>query len=145
MDLQDPSKKMSKSSENQKGVIRLLDDEKTIRKKIMSATTDSEMRIVYDKENKPGISNLMNIYSEFTDMTLEEIEEQFKNSNYGEFKKVVADVVVEELLKIQERYNQILESNELDRILDEGREKTMKIAQEKYEIMKQKIGLGREL
>ena len=143
MDLQDPSKKMSKSSENQKGVIRLLDDEKTIRKKIMSATTDSEMRIVYDKENKPGISNLMNIYSEITEMSLEEIEEKFKNSNYGEFKKEVADVVVKEILKIQEKYNQILESSELDRILDEGREKTMEIAQKKYEIMKKKIGLGR--
>ena len=66
MDLVDPSKKMSKSSENPKGVIRLLDDISSIRKKIMSATTDSEMCVKFDMENKPGISNLINIYSAIT-------------------------------------------------------------------------------
>ena len=143
MDLQDPTKKMSKSSENQKGVIRLLDDEKTIRKKIMSATTDSEMQIIYDKENKPGISNLMNIYASLTGLSMDEIEDKFKEYNYGNFKKEVADVVVKELTSIQEKYYQIINSDELNKILDEGRNKTTKIAKEKYELMKEKIGLHR--
>lgn len=143
MDLQDPTKKMSKSSENQKGVIRLLDDEKTIRKKIMSATTDSDMKVVYDKENKPGISNLINIYAAISNLTIEEVENKFQDSNYGNFKKEVADLVVEELTAIQSKYNEIINSEELDKILDEGRDKTTKIAKEKYEEVRSKIGLGR--
>lgn len=142
MDLQDPSKKMSKSSENQKGVIRLLDDISVIRKKIMSATTDSEMKVVFDKDNKPGISNLINIYSALTDKTIKEIEEEFKDSNYGNFKTKVADVVVEIITNIQEKYNNILNSNELDKILDKGMAKNIEISKEIYEKMKKTIGLG---
>ena len=82
MDLQDPSKKMSKSSENQKGVIRLLDDSESIRKKIMSATTDSVGKINYDPENQPGITNLINIYMSLTGKSKEEILEEFAESNY---------------------------------------------------------------
>jgi len=143
MDLQDPTKKMSKSNENQKGVIRLLDDEATIRKKIMSATTDSDTKVIYDKENKPGISNLINIYASLSNLSIKEVEEKFENYNYGNFKKEVADLVVEELTKIQDRYNNIINSDELNKILDEGRERTSKIAKEKYELLKTKIGLGR--
>ena len=143
MDLQEPTKKMSKSSENQKGVIRLLDDEATIRKKIMSATTDSDTRIIYDKENKPGISNLINIYASLSNLSIKEVEDKFENYNYGNFKKEVADLVVEELTKIQDRYNNIINSDELNKILDEGRNKTSQIAKEKYELLKSKIGLGR--
>ena len=143
MDLQDPLHKMSKSSENPKGVIRLLDDEKTIRKKIMSATTDSETRVVYDMENKPGISNLLNIYSSLSGLSINEIEEKFKNSNYGTFKSEVADLVVSELSKIQKKYYEILNSDLLDKILDEGKEKTMEIAKKKYDIMKEKVGIHR--
>ena len=143
MDLQDPTKKMSKSSENQKGVIRLLDDEATIRKKIMSATTDSDTKVIYDKENKPGISNLINIYASLSNLSIKEVEEKFESYNYGNFKKEVADLVVEELTKIQDRYNNIINSDELNKILDEGRERTSKIAKEKYELIKTKIGLGR--
>ena len=79
MDLVDPTKKMSKSSENQKGVIRLLDDPEIIRKKIMGATTDSDMKICFDVENKPGISNLINIYASLTGKTIKEVEEIFKD------------------------------------------------------------------
>ena len=92
MDLVTPDKKMSKSKTKQKGVIRLLDDEKTIRKKIMGATTDSETIVKYDPENKPGISNLINIYISLTGLSIKEDEEKFKDKNYGEFKKEVADV-----------------------------------------------------
>ena len=142
MDLQDPTKKMSKSSENQKGVIRLLDDEKTIRKKIMGATTDSEMLVKFDPENKPGISNLINIFSALTNKKINEVEEIFKDKNYGEFKKAVADIVVNELIKIQDKYNQFLNSEQLDIILKKGSEETRKIAKIKYEEMKRKVGLG---
>ena len=125
LDLQTPNKKMSKSSENQKGVIRLLDDINVVRKKIMSATTDSEMQVVFDPENKPGISNLINIYSSLTNKTIEEIEEEFKDSNYGNFKTKVADVVVELLANIQNKYNEIINSDYLDKILDEGMNKNI--------------------
>ena len=143
LDLQTPNKKMSKSSENQKGVIRLLDDINVVRKKIMSATTDSEMQVVFDPENKPGISNLINIYSSLTNKTIEEIEEEFKDSNYGNFKTKVADVVVELLANIQNKYNEIINSDYLDKILDEGMNKNIEISINFYNKMKKTIGLGR--
>lgn len=143
MDLQDPTKKMSKSAENPKGVIKLLDDLDDVRKKIMKAATDSESIVRFDPENKPGVSNLMGIYAALTYKSMEEIEEEFKDQNYGTFKKAVADVVCAELEKIQTRYYEILNGTELDRILDEGREETLAMAKEKYEMMKKKIGLYR--
>ncbi len=143
MDLQDPTKKMSKSSENPKGIIRILDDAEVIRKNIMSATTDSLAQIKFDKENQPGISNLINIYSAVTDLSIKEIENKFANSQYGEFKKEVADKVIIKLSEIKERYYELISSKELDKILDEGRDATRKIAKIKYEKMKEKIGLIR--
>ena len=143
MDLQDPSKKMSKSSENQKGVIRLLDDSESIRKKIMSATTDSVGKINYDPENQPGITNLINIYMSLAGKSKEEILEEFAESNYGTFKKAVADVVVDEITKIKTRYDELISTKELDEILDDGKEKSRAIAKAKYELMKNKIGLRR--
>lgn len=141
MNLVEPTKKMSKSSNNPKSVIRLLDDEKTIRKNIMSATTDSEMSIKYDMENKPGISNLINIYSVLKGVSVKEVEKEFENSNYGEFKKKVADVVVSELLGIQEKYNEIINSKYLDEILEEGAKIARAKAKEKFMLMKKKMGL----
>lgn len=143
MDLVNPTKKMSKSSDNPKGVIRLLDDIDLVRKKIMSATTDSETSIRYDVINKPGISNLINIYSVLTGKSIDEIEKEFVNQNYGTFKKEVANVVCDEVKKIQDRYNEIINSEELEVILDDGIEKTRKQARGKYELMKERIGLGR--
>lgn len=140
MDLIDPTKKMSKSSENQNGVIRLLDDVEVIRKKIMRATTDSDMLVKYDEENKPGISNLINIYSALTSKTISEVEEEFKDSNYGNFKKQVADVVVEEISKIQKRYNEYINSDIIDIILEEGKKKTRMYAEAKLNAVKNKIG-----
>lgn len=143
MDLVNPEKKMSKSSDNPKGVIRLLDDLDVIRKKIMSATTDSEMVIKYDMEKKPGISNLINIYSALTGLSIKEVENKFLGYNYGDFKKEVSEVVVKEVAKIQERYEEILESSYLDEVLDQGALKTREIAKNKYFLMKERIGLGR--
>lgn len=143
MDLQDPSKKMSKSEENPKGVILLLDDEKAIRKKIMSAVTDSDTKVYYDPENKPGISNLITIYASLKEINIKEVEKEFINSNYGTFKKAVADLVVEKLTDIQNKYNKLINSKEIDDILDKGRDITNKIAKEKYEEVVKKVGLGR--
>lgn len=140
MDLIDPTKKMSKSSENQNGVIRLLDEPEVIRKKIMRATTDSGMEVRYDEENKPGISNLINIYASLTGKEIKQIEDEFKESNYGTFKKAVADVVVAEIEKIQSRYNEYINGNEIDEILKAGANKTRMYAKAKYEAVKNKIG-----
>ncbi len=143
MDLQDPTKKMSKSSDNPKGIIRLLDNLDDVRTKIMKATTDSDNTIKYDPQTKPGISNLINIYASLTNTSINDIEDKFKDANYGTFKKEVANVVCQELTTIQDKYNKLLNSQELDQILNEGRDKTMAIAKEKYELMKEKIGLHR--
>ena len=142
-DLVNPEKKMSKSAENPKGVIFLMDDEKTIRKKIMSATTDSEMNIKFDPDNKPGISNLINIYAILANKSTKFVEDKFKNSNYGEFKKAVADLVVKKLIPIQKRYEELINSKELDKILDDGRDKACMIAYEKYDKLKKAVGLYR--
>lgn len=141
MDLVDPTKKMSKSSDNPKSVIRILDSKEEITKKIMSATTDSDCKVIYDMENKPGISNLINIVVSLKDLTIEEIENMFEGKNYGEFKKYVASVVVDELSKIQDKYNELINSDELDKILEKGASITREIAKNKYNLMKQKMGL----
>ena len=143
MDLQNPTVKMSKSAENKKGVILILDDVNVTRKKIMSATTDSEMSIKFDPENKPGISNLINIYSSLTGLNINDIEKEFEGCNYGTFKSKVADVVVKELEGIQERYNEVKDSQYLTEILDSGATKMREAFKKKYEIMKDKIGLVR--
>lgn len=140
MDLINPTKKMSKSSENQNGVIRLLDDVEVIRKKIMRATTDSETVIKYDPELKPGISNLINIYSALTGKKIAGVEDEFKGSNYGTFKKSVADVVVKEVEEIQRRYNDYINSDKIDEILKTGVQKTRIMAKEKYDAAKRKMG-----
>lgn len=142
-DLKDPSKKMSKTEENPAGVISLFDSIESIRKKIMSATTDSEMRIKFDEENKPGISNLINIVVSLSGKTIEEIENEFEGKNYGEFKKYVAEVVCNEIEKIQAKYNEIVDSPKLDQILDDGALKTRNLAREKYEQMRIKMGVVR--
>lgn len=140
MDLIDPTKKMSKSSENQKGVIRLLDDVSVVRKKIMSATTDSEMRVVYDSVNKPGISNLINIYSSLTNKSIKEIEKEFEGQNYGYFKTKVADVVCEFIENIQEKYYKIINDEMFDKILEDGANTVRKECKEKLDLMKKNMG-----
>lgn len=139
-DLIDPTKKMSKSSENQNGVIRLLDNLDDIRKKIMRATTDSLMSIKYDPDNQPGISNLITIYSSLTGKSIEDVEKEFVGSNYGTFKTKVADVVVDEIAKVQEKYNEYINSDIIDKILEDGKNKSRVFAKAKYEAVKNKIG-----
>lgn len=143
MDLKNPTKKMSKSEENPGGVISLFDPIEIVRKKIMGATTDSEMKVVYDENNKPGISNLLNIASSLSNTPIKEIESNFENKNYGEFKKFVADIVCDKLSIIQEKYNNILYSDELENILNNGRDLTNELAKNKYDKMKELMGLTR--
>lgn len=143
MDLQNPTKKMSKSDEETKGIIFLLDPEEVIRKKIMSAMTDSDAKVYYDVDNKPGISNLLTIYSSFSGLSIEETEEKFESSNYGNLKKEVADIVVEKLMMIQKKYQEYMDSGIVDEVLDKGRIKVEQIAKQKYEEIVKKLGLGR--
>jgi len=142
-DLQEPTKKMSKSSDSYKGTILLLDPEEVIRKKIMSAVTDSEGKVYYDVENKPGISNLLTIYSALKNISIKETEEYFKDYNYGNLKKEVADIVVEKLMIIQNKYNEIINSNLIDEVLDKGINKMNELAKIKYEEVRNKVGFGR--
>lgn len=141
MSLQDPSKKMSKSDETNKGCIYLLDDLKVARKKIMSAVTDSVGVIQLDKENQPGLYNLIEIASSLTNRSMEDIVLEFHNQGYGKLKGYVADVVCTELEKIQTRYNEILASHTLEKVLEEGAKKAEKIAHETLANVKKQVGL----
>ena len=107
MALDDPTKKMSKSAENIHSRISLLDDPSKIKKSIMKATTDSDGIVKFDTENKPGISNLLNIYSVLSGMTIPELETKYEGKGYGDFKKDLVEVVVAALAPIKERYEQI--------------------------------------
>ena len=142
-DLQDPTKKMSKSSDNPKGIIYLLDEENVIRKKIMSAVTDSEDKVYFDEINKPGISNLLTIYSFLKGISIKETEEYFKDYNYGNLKKEVADILVEKLSVIQNKYNELINSNIIDEKLDKDLLKVTEEAKEMYNKVRIKVGLGR--
>ncbi len=141
MSLSDPSKKMSKSDETNKGCIYLLDDPKAARKKIMSAVTDSLNDIKLDKENQPGLYNLIEIASSLSERTMEDIAEEFKGQGYGKLKAYVADIVCATLEKIQERYRQIIDSRQIEEILNAGAEKAKAIADPKLDTVKKKIGL----
>ena len=141
MSLSDPSKKMSKSDETNKGCIYLLDDPKAARKKIMSAVTDSLNDIQLDKENQPGLYNLIEIASSLSERTMEDIAEEFKGQGYGKLKAYVADIVCATLEKIQERYRQIIDSRQIEEILNAGAEKAKAIADPKLDTVKKKIGL----
>ncbi|MDY0023473.1 MAG: tryptophan--tRNA ligase [Candidatus Izemoplasmatales bacterium] len=144
MDLQDPFKKMSKSDEVDKGYISMFDDEASIRRKIRSAVTDSLAKINYDPVNQPGLANLLTIYASIKDMRIDDVVLMFKDSTYKDFKETLADVIVENLLPIQERYLDLVKSQELQDILDKGKEIAGDYAFKKMRKAKKKIGLGRK-
>ena len=139
MSLSDPSKKMSKS--DPKGDIFLKDDINVIRKKIMSAVTDSGSEVKYDVENKPGISNLLTIYAALKEISIEEAEKEFVGYRYGDFKKAVADVVCNEMASFQAKYKEILESKAYEKVLKEGAIKANKIANVTLNRVKKAVGL----
>jgi tryptophanyl-tRNA synthetase len=144
MSLTEPTRKMSKSDPNPKAYIALLDDINVAKKKIKSAVTDSEGTVRYDEVNKPGISNLLTIYSCISNLTIAELEEKYKDSNYATFKEDLANLVAELLSSIQEKYNTLLKSKELDTILDQGRDYANYLANRKINKVYNKVGLGRK-
>ncbi|MCI2804186.1 tryptophan--tRNA ligase [Staphylococcus pettenkoferi] len=144
MSLQDPTRKMSKSDDNQKNFISLLDEPRLAAKKIKSAVTDSDGIIKFDRENKPGISNLLSIYAGLTDKTIDELVEQYKDSNYGTFKGDLAEVVEDFLTDFQEKYESFYNSEQLDDILDLGRDKAQKASFKTLKKMERAMGLGRK-
>lgn len=142
MSLQNPSKKMSKSDDSEKGIIYLLDDPKVARKKIMSAVTDMVAKVQFDPEHQAGISNLMQIYSSLNDdRSMESIEQEFEGKGYGDFKKAVADTVVRELERIQDNYKRIEASGIIQEILKQGAEKANQIANKKLIKTEKKLGM----
>jgi tryptophanyl-tRNA synthetase len=144
MSLQDPTKKMSKSDPNQKAFISVLDDPKQIEKKIKSSVTDSEGIVKFDKENKPGISNLISIYSILSKKSISEIEALYEGKGYGDFKSDLAQIVVNEFEPIQNRYRELMESAYLDEVLDKGAEKANAVASKMVKKMENAMGLGRK-
>ncbi len=128
MSLQDPTRKMSKSDDNARSYILLLDEPKQIIKKVKSAVTDTVGEVNYDPENQPAITNLINIYARFSGLTPEQIVTDYQGKGYGDFKGDVAEAIVSVLEPIQERYHQLLQSDELDEILARGASKANEIA-----------------
>lgn len=141
MDLQNPTKKMSKSDETGKGCIYILDDINVSKKKIMSAVTDSDNAIYYDVKNKPGISNLLTIYSILSGESIDALVERYQGVGYGQFKKDLAEVVGNELQKIHDKYNEINQGNYIDTILNEGADKARYMARKKLAKVERKIGI----
>ncbi len=144
MSLQDPTKKMSKSDTNNKATITLLDEPAQIIKKVKSAVTDSEGIVKFDRENKPGVSNLLSIYSILSEESIPSLEAKYEGKGYGDFKTDLANVVVDALKPIQEKYNELMNSTELDDILDEGAAKANKVAGKMIKKMENAMGLGRK-
>ena len=142
MALDDPSSKMSKSAENIHSRISLLDEPSKIKKSIMRATTDSDGQIRFDPEEKPGVSNLLNIYSVFSGMEIADIEKKYEGCGYGDFKKDLVQVTTESLAPIKERFDEIRESEELINILKDGAEKAGAIAEKTMKRVKDRFGLG---
>ncbi len=142
MALDDPTKKMSKSAENIHSRVSLLDDPNKIKKSIMKATTDSEGIVKFDIENKPGISNLMSIYSALTGMGFEDIEAKFEGCGYGDFKKSLVEVTVNALAPIRERYEEIRHSDYLIEVLEDGAKRADAIAQKTMKRVRDNFGLG---
>ena len=141
MSLSDPTKKMSKSDETNKGCIYLLDEIPVARKKIMGAVTDMVGKVQYDKENQPGISNLLEIMSSLSGEPIADICARFEGKGYGEFKKAVADVVCDTLQQIQDRYQEIIKSGEIEKVLEDGANKARYIAHKKLMKVQKKIGI----
>ncbi len=142
MSLQDPTKKMSKSDTNKDGFISLLDCREEIVRKIKKAVTDSGNVIRY-ADDKPGIKNLMNIYSAITDKRYEEIEAEFKDVGYGQFKLAVANAVADTLEPIQAKFNELNlpENNKyLNSILEKGAKEAANIASKKVAKVKKAVG-----
>ena len=141
MSLSDPSKKMSKSDETNKGCIYLLDDLNVARKKITSAVTDMVGKVNYDKINQPGISNLLEILSALTNESIDSIVNRYQDKGYGQLKGEGADAVCQCLATIQDKYRQIVDSDIIESTLKKGAEVANKIAYKKLKKVQKKMGI----
>ncbi|MFR6259126.1 MAG: tryptophan--tRNA ligase, partial [Anaerovoracaceae bacterium] len=142
MSLDEPTSKMSKSAENIHSRISLLDEDSKIKKSIMRATTDSDGEIRFDMENKPGVSNLLNIYSAFSGKPVEDIVNEFAGCGYGDFKKELVSITQEAMAPIKQNFKEIRESDELKNILRDGSERANAIAEKTIKRVKDNFGLG---
>ncbi|PIS13667.1 MAG: tryptophan--tRNA ligase [Candidatus Tagabacteria bacterium CG09_land_8_20_14_0_10_41_14] len=141
MGLSNSEKKMSKSDAGENNAINLLDTPDVISKKIMAAATDSENKILFDI-NRPAIYNLLVIYESFSGLTKGEIESKFVDGKYADFKKDLAELVAEKLKPIREKYKEISESGEIEKVLKQGADKARPMAEAKLKEVKEVIGLG---
>jgi len=141
MSLSDPTKKMSKSDENDKGCIYLIDKPELARKKIMSAVTDMVNQVNYDPINQSGISNLLVILSSLSGIPINDLVSTYQNSGYGTFKKAVAECVEAFLIDLQSTYRDIIAKDIVKHVLEEGKQKASVIAHKKLMDVQSKIGL----
>ena len=140
MSLADPTKKMSKSDENAKATVFVLDEPGTIVKKFKSAVTDSDMEVAY-REGKDGINNLMTIYGAVTGFSMDSIQRDFEGKGYGDFKKAVGEAVAEHLAPVRENYSKYLsEKAYLEECYRKGAEQAERIAQRTIDKMYKKVG-----
>lgn len=143
MSLDDPTSKMSKSNPNEFSKIGLLEDEKKIKKSIMRATTDSEAVIRLDWENKPGVSNLLTLYSVFGGVPIPELEKKYDGLGYGNLKKDLVEIIIDYLRPIRERYESLRHSDELVGILSRGAENAEHVSRDVLNRVKDQIGFVR--
>jgi len=143
-DLQNPTAKMSKSAQDPKGLVNLMDDDSTIMKKIKSAVTDTDSSIRVDWENKPGVSNLLSIHSSLSGESLVSLEDRFQGAGYGVLKGEVADVVIYALGPIRDRANDLMsDPTELDKLLASGAQKARAVAEQTLATVYDRIGFIR--
>ncbi|MDA2936417.1 tryptophan--tRNA ligase [Patescibacteria group bacterium AH-259-L05] len=141
MGLDDPDKKMSKSDETYGHAIYLLDSPDDIRKKIMRATTDSLKDIRFDKK-RPGIYNLLTLYERFTGDSRKAIEKRFQGKGYAEFKQELADIIVEGLRPLQNKYKELtVDKSYIESLLKQGADKARPLAEKTLQLVKNKMGL----
>lgn len=143
MDLQDPTQKMSKSAENPNGYIAIMDDPDAILKKFKRAVTDSDGHIAFDLESKPGVSNLLSIYTSFTGLSMEQAVAHFEGKGYGHLKSEVAEAVIAVLSPLQNHYNKLLaDPGYLNTVMEEGAEKARAKASETLKLVYERVGLS---
>ena len=141
MSLAEPTQKMSKSDENENAVVRILDTPDAIMRKFKRAVTDSDSEIRFDPENKPGVSNLLTIYSCFSGKTIEEAEREFDGKGYGDFKTAVGQVCCDKLIPVQQEYQRILADKAyLEEVMKKGADEAAYYARKTLSKVRRKLG-----
>lgn len=140
MSLLEPTKKMSKSDPNPNATVAILDEPDVVREKIMGAVTDSGNKIEYNLKEKPGISNLLEIHSLMSGKSIAESESQFKTASYSEFKKSVAESIIDALNPLQKKYKDLRSDGKLEELLKKGAQKSKKISNKKLQEVYEKVG-----